>query len=468
MEEEVIENREEQEEEPPTEKKPQDAEDEDWESHLEKHLDKNLDKQSTMSKGEKEYLSPRKVNPPEGGVRVIAEEETNVHGLKVQKKLEIVRKRKERLKMKIILIYTGLHKKVYWTNLPKNGTKGFLSRTGCPETKCHITYDKNLMPIADAVIFHERDMPSLGLVRSLSRLAKRPLSQRWVYFTSETPKNSVVSSIPYNGFFNWTMTYKVKSDIFLPYGQYRKMAENERPPPVVNYAKTKNATIAWLVGNCNFLFRMKFVKLLSRATKVSVGGSCRDGFPDKLPCTRWCDSSTLKNYKFYLAFENGICTDYITEKYWRYLEMGLVPVVLGGADYGDPRLAIPNSYIDASKFKSVKELANYLDYLDKNDTAYNEYFAWKQTYKLLSFGGWPFESYSMCNICKKLFAKESRKVYYKLSDFWSIDHDCEEPEDKLTKRFIPKDFDKGEIDPEKAARLKNSKENIPKDFDEEF
>jgi len=34
-------------------------------------------------------------------------------------------------------------------------------------------------------------------------------------------------------------------------------------------------------------------------------------------------------YKFSLAFENAICDDYITEKLWRPLLVGSVPVVMG-------------------------------------------------------------------------------------------------------------------------------------------
>ena len=439
-----------------SEKTSQDEDDAEWEKYLNKHPAAN--KGQAVSKEKKKSMN------------VIEEEKVDYHRIKLNKKLDKVRKKKLRLKMKIILIYTGLHKKVYWTNLAKNETKSYLRRTKCPQTKCHITYDKQLISLADAVIFHERNMPSLDMLRSLSKIHNRPYSQRWVYFTSESPKNSETSPIPYNGFFNWTMTYKSNSDIFLPYLQYRKLEKTDKRPPIINYAKTKNASIAWLVGNCNFLFRMKFVTLLSRETKVHVGGGCRENYPDRLPCTRWCDLKTLQNYKFYLSFENGICTDYITEKYWKYLEHGLVPIVLGGANYSDPKLAIPNSFIDASKFKSVKELALYIDYLEKNDTAYNEYFAWKQKYKIWHppVGDWPFESYIMCELCKKLFANEPPKVYRKLSDFWNIGTDCQMPEDELTERFIPKDFDKEQEDKEEIERMKHSKDNIPKDFDEDF
>jgi len=37
-------------------------------------------------------------------------------------------------------------------------------------------------------------------------------------------------------------------------------------------------------------------------------------------------------------------------------------------------IAPPKSYINIMDFKNVKKLVDYLKYLDKNDTAYNEYF----------------------------------------------------------------------------------------------
>ena len=47
-------------------------------------------------------------------------------------------------------------------------------------------------------------------------------------------------------------------------------------------------------------------------------------------------------------------------------------------DFYTPEVVPPGSFISVQDFPSVKALAEYLLYFDKNDTAYNEYFTWKK------------------------------------------------------------------------------------------
>lgn len=55
-----------------------------------------------------------------------------------------------------------------------------------------------------------------------------------------------------------------------------------------------------------------------------------------------------------------------------FCRLNIVPVVYGWDTYAER--APPHSYINARLFPSAHDLAQYLLYLDKNDTAYNEYF----------------------------------------------------------------------------------------------
>lgn len=84
----------------------------------------------------------------------------------------------------------------------------------------------------------------------------------------------------------------------------------------------------------------------------------------------------LAQYKFILAFENAICDDYITEKLWRPLKLGVVPVYYGAPNV---RMWLPSnrSAIVVDPKQSPEKLAEYIKNLDKNDQEYLTYLDWK-------------------------------------------------------------------------------------------
>ena len=55
-------------------------------------------------------------------------------------------------------------------------------------------------------------------------------------------------------------------------------------------------------------------------------------------------------FQFYLALENSLCADYVTEKFWKVLNYNVIPVVLNGANMTN--IAPRHSYIDIKDFKS--------------------------------------------------------------------------------------------------------------------
>ena len=56
----------------------------------------------------------------------------------------------------------------------------------------------------------------------------------------------------------------------------------------------------------------------------------------------------------------------------------MIPIVLGAYKEDYEGVLPPHSYINVDDFKSIRELTDYLRYLDRNDTAYAAYFAWKE------------------------------------------------------------------------------------------
>jgi alpha-1,3-fucosyltransferase len=113
----------------------------------------------------------------------------------------------------------------------------------------------------------------------------------------------------------------------------------------------KTKMVAWFVSHCRTeSLREKYFQWLGQHVPIDTYGSC-----GSLKCvpvrSDECDK-LLDSYKFYVAAENALCPDYVTEKFYRALAADIVPIVYGGADYSP--YAPPSSYIDAGDFKSPK------------------------------------------------------------------------------------------------------------------
>ena len=126
-------------------------------------------------------------------------------------------------------------------------------------------------------------------------------------------------------------------------------------------------------------------KSLKQFLKVDVYGKCGDltchddlnnGDPDNL-----CYGLLESSYKFYLAFENSLCKDYLTEKFYNALAHSVVPVVLSGADMS--LRAPPHSFINVEDFNSTSELAAFLTGLAADEERLASYFWWRDYYQVV-------------------------------------------------------------------------------------
>ena len=320
--------------------------------------------------------------------------------------------------------------------------------TPCEESRCQITFDKGLRNVSDAVLVHNSG--TYGSSFDIEEAKRnRPPGQRWVFYTKESPGILPVG-IRADGVYNWTATYRRDSDFFVPYGNYAPLnlqnkadgndilhdketskEFDQKPVENVNYAQGKDKMATFGASNHCGGHRFAFIRALMKQVDISLFGKCATRFESNNTwnCPHNMGDGCLEDYqrhKFYLAFENSLCVDYITEKYWRNsLERGLVPIVLGGARYS-PEQVIPGSYINAADFDSVKDLADYLKYLDKNDTAYNQYFQWKTKYKIVKYQFW------LCQLCKALHdPTKPEKIYHKMSEFWGVKGSCKVSEERV-------------------------------------
>ena len=330
--------------------------------------------------------------------------------------------------LKLVLFYTPLFGKSPWPGLANDYNFTHWNHISCDVQACRVSYNRRDLARSDAVIFHGRDLPSVMHMKQI--LKQKPPQQRWVYFIHESPKFTYYDPWLYNGYFNWTMSYRKDSDFVVPYRTYTRL----QPDEIVrvqaenrNYANGKDRLLVWIVSHCKGI-REDYVRKLMKYIKVDVFGSCSRRFNQTETCPRSsaaCDNK-LKRYKFIFALENSYCVDYITEKYWYTpLDHDNVAIVLGGADYNDKN-AIPGSFINILDFSSVESLANYLLYLDRNDTAYNEYFSWRRHFKPVLSESWT------CQMCAALNNDSlPSKVYNNIDEFWGEPSNCGKNERRI-------------------------------------
>jgi hypothetical protein len=259
--------------------------------------------------------------------------------------------------------------------------------------------------------------------------------QRFVFFEMESPVNTdplpMLDERTRFGFFNWTMTYRLDSDIvnrdsygfivprrltlasMYPIPHSGDMTFVERKHPLSSKTSSKKKLAAWFVSNCvTSSQREDYVEELRQYVPVDIYGKCGN-----MACTdrTQCREMIRTDYKFYIGFENSLCDDYVTEKLTTALLFDAVPIVMGGVDY--TRFAPPHSFIDVNDFGSPKQLANYLLLLNESNSLYERYFDWKQNFDvhLNTKQGW-------CHLCKLAHDDElSSKMYEDILEWWVND-----------------------------------------------
>ena len=317
-------------------------------------------------------------------------------------------------------------------------------RHNCPVSDCELVnspYQFPERPITsyDAILFNINDQ--YGLARRPK--FRRPF-QRYIFFTQEPPpalKDQNLAS--YRRFFNWTMTYRNDSDIRLLYGRIRPIFSDSQTAEKVRQdiwrtsrqhhpfskrkRKKKKKLAAAMISHCHTDGRREdYIRQLKKHIPVDVYGWCDEsGLGSGLRCDTHelltsspeCYDMLDKHYMFYLSFENAICADYVTEKFFQVIDgrRRIVPVVYGGADYR--QLAPPHSYIDALRYEPSR-LAQLLRQLAANETLYEEYFWWKGHYVVES-GLQQMVRHGFCDLCQKLHQDDlQHRSYGSLMPKW--------------------------------------------------
>jgi hypothetical protein len=222
-------------------------------------------------------------------------------------------------------------------------------RFNCPVSNCELTYDKSKYDQSEMVIFHELDS-------TIYPPKNRPSKQRWLFTFYESP--SYTRFIPsynnekYKDIFNMSATYHINSDFPGFYYAHSQIIWelNKNFDEKYDYTKYKIDFAAAVISNGGDHVtsnRILFINELKKYIKVDIYGGlgkpCLKEFRDKTknisniknnhPNEGICKEIIYHEYKFYFAFENSICEDYITEKFFLTLRKPIIPVVLGAGPY---------------------------------------------------------------------------------------------------------------------------------------
>ncbi|XP_071745167.1 alpha-(1,3)-fucosyltransferase fut-3-like [Lepeophtheirus salmonis] len=258
----------------------------------------------------------------------------------------------------------------------------------------------------------------------------------FIYYVTESPVHDCQFDFNlYDGVFNWTMDYLPNADIPSMYGNTYKVKKIQPVPNIKSILRKKNKLLFWI--STHRLSRGKrddYFELLTEHISADKYGALGPNYcPDSPnPMRVDCKKHFSPYYKFYFASENSLCNDYVTEKYFQALRLPIVPVVYGKANY--TVISPPHSFIDVRDFKSPKALAEYLTYLDKNDTAYAEYFQWKLDGHYIVSSTAQEAKKTLCRLCDKLNNLDHSPAYTsaQMNKYWRGTNEkpaCSTPED---------------------------------------
>ncbi|KRZ08654.1 Glycoprotein 3-alpha-L-fucosyltransferase A, partial [Trichinella zimbabwensis] len=291
---------------------------------------------------------------------------------------------------------------------------------------CIASNDKRLFPLSSAVIFELRD------VRLSSIFLPKRDDQVFIFYSREAPPQLFAPTLGVGNFFDHSVTYLPISWLHCPYGMVVKKKKKKKKKgnsgeesigtSPVQLNRTRLAF--WIASKCSsHSGREWLVQRLAQYVPIDTYGAC-----GTMPLARAAfdhdrQRSLAKLYKFRIVFENTVCRDYMTERFFEALIDGSVPVVLRRADYES--IAPEHSFIAVDDFSSAKQLADYLNYLDKNTEQYAKYFHWTQLYSV------ELVRSCVCELCLAIKEKSRRRTrdfnntnnnFYQ---WWNEENDCQ-------------------------------------------
>jgi len=282
---------------------------------------------------------------------------------------------------KVSPAFPGVPVMVWWTQF-----SGDIGVQNCGKHSCYVTNHRDFMkhPNVRNVFFYGTSVTETDLP-----LPRRGLD--WSLLHEESPKNNqLFSHKEMMSLFNHTSTFRMESDFPLLTQYLEDIAAITQTQIFVSvedknrYMKEEGlAPVVYVQSGCDApssrdIWVTEFMKYI----KVDSYGTClhNKDLPLHMVGSEQMENEgfyrLLSKYKFMLSLENAVCDDYVTEKFWRCLQLGVVPIYLGAPNI-DKYLPTTKSAVVVQNFSSVKDVADYVIQLNSNDQKYREYLQHK-------------------------------------------------------------------------------------------
>ena len=99
-----------------------------------------------------------------------------------------------------------------------------------------------------------------------------------------------------------------------------------------DFSKDKTDFAAIVVSNCfSRSGRFSYINQLQKLIPITIFGECGKPCPklDDNGKKGHCKEIVPRKYKFYFAFENSLCKDYVTENFFQMLSYNTIPFAYG-------------------------------------------------------------------------------------------------------------------------------------------
>ena len=167
--------------------------------------------------------------------------------------------------------------------------------------------------------------------------------------------------------------------------------------------------VSWFVSHCDTPSqREKFVERMKKVVSVDIYGKCSNNTNASrkmLPRDTQEEKDELSLYKFYIAFENSLCPEYVTEKLYKIINTNIhdnppVPIVMGpNKSFYESRFPV-NSFIHVDDFNHPETLGYYLNQINSKPSLYLKYLDWRRTHTSVC------EHPVRCKLCQMLLNKK--------------------------------------------------------------